>query len=212
MDVEYIAFTTRADRARYVAERFRPCLTGRVLDVGCDEAVLRDLLPGVRYTGVDIGGKPDIPLDLEKTARLPFDDRAFDGVVCTDVLEHIENLHAMFEELVRVSAKHLVLSLPNCWVGARRPIGRGRGSFAHYGLPDEKPMDRHKWFFNLTDAEQFVRVQAERLGLGIRELFATEKPRSTATRLLRRLRYPGQADYLNRYAHTLWVRFERPGF
>lgn len=211
MDVEYIAFITRADRARYVAERFRTCLTGSVLDVGCDEAVLRDLLPGIRYTGVDIGGRPDLTLDLEKTERLPFDDAAFHCVVCTDVLEHIDNLHAMFDELVRVSARHLVVSLPNCWAGARRSIGRGHGSFAHYGLPDERPMDRHKWFFNLSDAEQFVRAQAARRGLVIGDLFATEKPRLAPARILRRLLYPIQAGYLNRYAHTLWVRFERPG-
>lgn len=211
MNVERVHFPTRADRSQYVARRFAETFRGSVLDVGCDEALLRGLLPeATRYFGVDIVGKPDLPLNLEQTERLPFDDRSFDCVVCTDVLEHLDNFHAMFGELTRVMARHLVLSLPNCWVGARQPLARGRGSFAHYGLPVDRPVDRHKWFFNLTDAETFVRTQAERRGLAIRDLFAAEKPRPALVRALRRLRYPSQACYLNRYAHTLWVLFERP--
>ncbi|MFH1144533.1 MAG: methyltransferase domain-containing protein [Candidatus Eisenbacteria bacterium] len=65
---------------------------------------LRDILGVASYVGVDIAGRPDIELNLEKAERLPFDDDAFDTVLCADVLEHLDNLHAIFDELVRVRA------------------------------------------------------------------------------------------------------------
>ena len=127
-------------------------LRGKVLDVGCDEGHLRGLVPGLDYTGIDVGGSPDVLVDLEAAERLPFPDRAFDTVVCSDVLEHLDSLHRVFGEMVRVSRRWLVISLPNNWTNARRPIERGAGSFAFYGLPADKPVDRHKWFFSLEDA------------------------------------------------------------
>ena len=68
-------------------------------------AALRDLLPRVRYTGIDLGGTPDITIDLERADRLPFDAAAFRCVVCSDVLEHLDNLHAVFGELLRVAGR-----------------------------------------------------------------------------------------------------------
>ena len=63
------------------------------LDVGCDEALLKTLLaPDIKYTGIDVAGKPDIVLNLEKIERLPFDDSTFDCVICSDVLEHLDKL------------------------------------------------------------------------------------------------------------------------
>ena len=56
---------------------------------------------------------------------------------------------------MRVSRGCIILSLPNNWANARRPIARGRGAIGHYGLPLEPPVDRHKWFFSLAEARQF---------------------------------------------------------
>jgi hypothetical protein len=109
-----------------------------------------------------------------------------------------------------VSKRHAIISLPNCWVNARQPIQRGHGDFAHYGLPLERPLDRHKWFFSFSEIESFFQGQAARHGLKIIDLFATEKPRPLPLRLLRRMRYPKQPYYLNRYAHTVWCVFEKP--
>jgi SAM-dependent methyltransferase len=209
MRVEYVAFPKRADRSAYVAARFRPYLSGRVLDVGCDQAVLRQLLPEADYTGVDISGSPDIRLDLSRVDRLPFDDASFHAVLCTDVLEHLDNLHGLFGELVRVTGKHLIVSLPNCWAGARKPLRRGTGAIAHYGLPSEPPPDRHRWFFSLSEAEAFLQGQADRHQLQVLEMHATEKPRWLPVRWLRRLLVPRADRYLNLYAHTLWVVYEK---
>ena len=110
--VDSALFDKRAKRIKYLAEHFGRYLNGWVLDVGCDTTTLRDMLPaGSSYTGIDIGGNPDITLNLEEIERLPFDGKAFDTVVCTDVLKHLDNLHAVFAELVRVSNRYVIRAL-----------------------------------------------------------------------------------------------------
>lgn len=211
MEVAYEHFRARRDRSKFIAARFGAVLTTTVLDVGCDQCHLRDMVRASRYLGIDVSGAPDMVVNLEQTPRLPFADGEFDTIVCSDVLEHLDNLHATFAELVRVAAKHLVISLPNNWVNARRPIERGHGSFLHYGLPAEPPQDRHKWFFSLTEAAAFFEAQAPRHALRLVQTMATEKPRPAIVRLARRLRYPQQLHYLNRYAHTVWALYDKVG-
>ena len=209
MKVEYVHFADRSARSRYIADRFRRFLAGSVLDVGCDRAVLRTLLPDLEYTGLDVAGDPDTTLDLEGIERLPYGEGAFDCVVCSDVLEHIDNLHRVFDEIVRVAKRHIIISLPNNWANARRPIERGKGAIGHYGLPVDLPPDRHKWFFNVSEAADFVKEQEKKHPVSIVELHVTEKPRPLLLRAFRRLLFPSQERYMNRYAHTLWVVFEK---
>lgn len=205
---ELITFPKRHSRSEYVASRFSKYFNNSLLDVGCYEAPLRTLLNNVDYTGVDFVGNPDIQLNLETVERLPFDDDQFDTVICIEVLEHLVNLHHLFDELVRVSNRYIIVSLPNCWRDARVKIEKGRGSFAHYGLPAEKPNDRHKWFFNFEEALHFMHSKAETNQLKLVERFATEKPKPGLVRLARKLRYPG-IRYMNRYTGTLWAVFEK---
>lgn len=208
--VDSALFNKRAKRIQYLAEHFGRYLSGRVLDVGCDTAILRNMLPsGASYTGIDIGGTPDIALNLEEIERLPFDDKAFDTVICTDVLEHLDNLHVVFAEIVRVTSRHLIISLPNNWASARRQIGRGKGQIAHYGLPLLPPSDRHKWFFNLSEAKDFLEGQAKLLSLSAAEMRITQRPRPLILEAVLRLYTPSWECYLNRYAHTLWAVLEK---
>jgi methyltransferase family protein len=209
MTSEIATFRDRAARSRFVAQRFAPYLAESVLDVGCFEAPLRELLRDVRYLGVDMAGSPDLRLDLDTGAALPFDDASWRTVVCIEVLEHLEHLHQVFDELVRVSREHVVVSLPNCWRDARSPIERGRGHFAHYGLPAEAPPDRHRWFFSYTEARDFIHAKARAHRLEVVELFGTEMHRAALRRVARRLRHPG-ARYFNRYVQTLWAVLRKP--
>ena len=140
---------------------------------------------------------------------LPFDDESFDCVACLDVLEHLDNLHRVFAELVRTTRKYIVISLPNNWANARRPVERGAARIGHYGLPADAPEDRHKWFFSLSEAMDFIEGQKEKHPITVVAACATEKPRPLLVRSLRRLRYGRRERYLNRYAHTLWVVLEK---
>ena len=64
----------------------------RVLDVGCGVLGLRALEPGRDITGVDLADQPAYPgpfVRADAAAGLPFDDRAFDLVYCSSVIEHV---------------------------------------------------------------------------------------------------------------------------
>lgn len=202
-------FAQRADRSRFLLREFGNRFGTSLLDVGCYEAPLRDLVQGVRYVGVDMVGRPDIQLNLETIDRLPFEDRSFDCVMSIEVLEHLENLHAMVPEIFRVAGEYVVLSLPNCWRDARVPIERGRGAFAHYGLPVERPVDRHKWFMSFSQVRDFFLGISVKYGWEIVDMAAVEQPRPALVRLLRRLRF-GPEGYDNRYQQTLICVFRRP--
>lgn len=180
----YISFKSRESRSKFVYLKFRKYLFESVLDVGCFEAPLRDFLKSIMYIGVDISGKPDIKLNLEEIYKLPFKDESFYCVLCIDVLEHLDNLHMIFDELIRVSKRYIIISLPNCWCDARQAIERGKGHFGHYGLPLQKPKDRHKWFFSLSEAKQFLEGKSKILKFKFTEVFVTEKPRNYLIRIL----------------------------
>ena len=211
MKTHSIKFETRQDRPRFLSTIYAPYLQGRVLDVGCDRAVLREFVGDERYTGIDRSAEADIHQDLMADGTLPFDDSSWDTVVCTDVLEHLENLHAIFAELVRVAKSHLLVTLPNNWNSARQRILRGKGAIAHYGLPLDPPPDRHRWFFGLSEAQAFYEGQAERHNLEILDLMALEKPRPSLVRGLRRLRHPDPERYRNLFAHTLICLYRKRG-
>ena len=210
METQYVSFSGRGGRdgrAKYIAEQFPEYLNGKVLDVGCDTRRLKSLMPELDYVGIDIGGEPDIRINLEEVDRLPFDDRQFQCVTCTDVLEHIDCLHHIFNELVRVCDRHLIISLPNCWNALRSRLARGAGDIQWYGLPPEKPVDRHKWFFNASDIVSFMQDQQQRHPLRVVRFLANVRP--GVSNRLRRAVYPPQMRYLNRYSHSVWTILER---
>ena len=213
MIIEPTSFQSRSDRYAFVARVYREILRGRVLDVGCDQGQLKGMLDAdVEYVGTDLGGKADYQIDLEKVDRLPFGTASFDCVVCNDVLEHLDPLHHVFEELLRVSSRYLIIALPNCWRTVRSRLPRGHGTPQHYGLPLTPPADRHKWFFNVEDIVNFMKGNERRLLYTVKEFRCSEKPHTGARKLLRlarRLRHPDQMRYLNRYGHRVWSVLEK---
>lgn len=86
----------------------------RVLDLGCgDGAIAAELAgAGARVTGVDVSpvaieraraAHPQV--EFETTAsdeQLPFEDAAFDAVVCLNVLEHVADTQHFLSEARRV--------------------------------------------------------------------------------------------------------------
>jgi ubiquinone/menaquinone biosynthesis C-methylase UbiE len=137
---------------------------------------------------VGLGGNPDVELDLD-SGPLPFADGEFETVLCLDVLEHLENIHFMFDELCRVSSQHVIVSLPNCLGHLWRCMTRfgmetEQGLLKYYGLPDEPPADRHRWFFDAVEAEQFVRKRADKNGCRVTQLDVEQ--RDTTPRLRKR--------------------------
>jgi SAM-dependent methyltransferase len=108
----------RARRRRH--ERFFG-LTGlrpgmRVLDVGCGSLGLRSLEPDLDITGVDLVARPDYPgpfVQADAAEHLPFDDRAFDLVYSSSVVEHVPPpRRAAFAAELRRVARGLYVQTP----------------------------------------------------------------------------------------------------
>jgi SAM-dependent methyltransferase len=113
-------------------------LTGDVLDVGCGRKPYRDLVPAARYVGLDVDapgtralGAADIFYDGEK---FPLADAAFDGVLCSQVFEHVFAPEAFLGEIHRVlrPGGHLLLTVPFAWDEHEQP--RDFARYSSFGL------------------------------------------------------------------------------
>lgn len=159
-------YTDRETKAKYMWLKYRPILTGRILDVGADECCLKRYLgAGAEYWGIGLGGEPDQQVDLEK-GSIPFPDNSFDCVLCLDVLEHVDNIHQVFDDLCRVTQRYVIISLPNPWSSLFKALLFGdyapNRPMKFYNLPPEPPEDRHKWFFSNKEAQRFIRYRAKK--------------------------------------------------
>jgi len=45
--------------------------------------------------------------------EIPYESKSFDGVICLEVLEHLENVDLALKELCRVARKKVIVSVPN---------------------------------------------------------------------------------------------------
>ncbi len=84
------------------AERFLPQFHGRVLDIGAERQPFRPYLPAeTAYIALDV--VPTSGLHVVSSAlALPFGDGIFDGVICTEVLEHVPEPELALREIFRV--------------------------------------------------------------------------------------------------------------
>lgn len=166
-----LTYTDRASKACYIAAKYSSILQASVLDVGCDSAPLRRLVarPDL-YRGVDLGPPADVVLNLDRD-NLPFESESFFTVVCTDVLEHLERCHAVFDELCRVASHYVLVSLPNPLATLVKDIHEGGlGKIKYYGLPVDPPADRHRWFFGFEEAAAFLTTRGARQGFTVEQL------------------------------------------
>ncbi len=208
IELKKVDFGVRQSRPEFILDEFPEIFSGSVLDLGSDAGVIKKSLPFAQVTSVDITEKADIHLNLDACASLPFSNQEFETVICLDVLEHLENLHRVFDEAARVCGKWLLVSLPNSWHLARLRIARGRGEIAHYGLPLSPPEDRHRWFFNYEEALAFFRA-SEGLEFKIVRVLAAEKQAFLPISWFRHLFWPYLTRYRNRYVHTIFCLFVR---
>jgi len=109
-----------------VVKTTRPLNIDTVLDVGCGEGFTLARLKkekigksyeGIEYddTAIELGKKlyPTLQIKKGDIYKLPYKDNSFDLVVCTEVLEHLENPKKAYKELLRVSRKYVLMSVPN---------------------------------------------------------------------------------------------------
>ena len=118
-----------------------------VVEIGVSSVKQHDLsfkhrLQHSHWESVDKFGNPDHVADLDgPDARLPFDDRTIDLVVCTEVLEHLREGSFLVREISRVlkPTGHAVVSVPNItslksrvrWASGRIPHMAASGDCGH---------------------------------------------------------------------------------
>ena len=148
---------------RLLARRGRAAAAqaGPVLDVGCgDGSLAQDLQQrtGARVVAVDLSSRrveraaarvSGLTVSQAGIYALPFADRSFPLVVCTDLLEHLDDPQAAMRELVRVSRGQVLVTVP-------------------YQITIEKTLCPHcgKDYFLYGHQHSFGREGVERLAAG----------------------------------------------
>ncbi len=109
-----------------VVKTIRPLNIDSVLDVGCGEGFTLARLQkekigkefeGIEYDdgAIELGKKlyPRLKITRGDIYSLPYKTNSFDLVVCTEVLEHLTEPKKAYRELLRVSKKYVLISVPN---------------------------------------------------------------------------------------------------
>ncbi len=93
-----------------------------VIDVGCGRGYLTRAIraefekEALSVSGFDVAVNPGfrdgVTYEKGTVLRLPYEDNAFDTVVCCHVLEHILKIDSALKELKRIAAKRLIIVVP----------------------------------------------------------------------------------------------------
>lgn len=156
-------YSLHTERLATIKEYKKDFKKGLILDVGCGKNY--DFLKrffGKKYFGLDLAPHKNrnfINHNIN-SGKLPFKKNSFPNVICTDVLEHVDNPHLLLKELFRISSGIVIVSLPNNWSVFYLDliIGRVIKKKVGYGLFKEPQPEglRHKFFFNFEDACNFL--------------------------------------------------------
>jgi hypothetical protein len=139
--------------------------TGSFLDLGAGDRVLLSRLPqeNLEYKSHDLGPGHDFDFDLE--APIPLPNCSYDYTAALDILEHIDNIHQAFHEILRITRQYAFITLPNIAVLSIRArlffLGRLGDK---YHLPIEPRRDRHRWVTVYPEILEFVSVNASKAG------------------------------------------------
>ena len=108
-------------------------LKGRILDVGCGQSPYRELLPVHYYIGMDKTAGSNVSV-IGDALLLPFHNAAMDGVILTEVIEHVPVPGDLVKEITRVLNKNglLYIAAPMTWGLHYEPNDYYR--FTKYGI------------------------------------------------------------------------------
>lgn len=109
------------------------------LDVGCGLKPFHCSFKNAYYTGIDIevsgrSAEMKVPDKYFDGVNIPFDDSAYDGILCTQVLEHVENLDLLLKECNRVLkiGGEFIVSVPFLYREHEQPYDFRR--FTSFGM------------------------------------------------------------------------------
>ncbi len=129
----YPKFTTRNPVAKFLVNNYISSLIkllgeikfNSALDVGCGKgeiiSKLKKLYPEVMIIGIDIDeeilakakqNNKGIVFEVQNIYKMSISDHTFDLVLCLEVLEHLSEPKQALKEIVRVSKKYILCSVP----------------------------------------------------------------------------------------------------
>jgi SAM-dependent methyltransferase len=117
---------------------FSSSINGYLLDVGCGTKPYRSLFKVKHYRGLDIDSPNSrargVADDLYDGTQFPYTNRAFDSVLCNQVLEHVFNPDEFLTEINRVLKPGgiLLLTVPFVWDEHEQPYDYAR--YTSFGL------------------------------------------------------------------------------
>jgi len=146
----------------------REMLTGlnihSALDVGCRDSAARDILAAdTEYFGCDLFQNPAGTVTYVGDIMSLTLDRHFDCVIALDVVEHVDDPHALMDRLVAITDKHLLVSLPNIFDLRHKLMFMFRNTLGgKYQFGVENTLDRHRWVMNHDEILAFLSHFAEK--------------------------------------------------
>jgi SAM-dependent methyltransferase len=130
----FIKHTSKNPIQRFLINNFysslislaKPLSPKNILDAGCGEGFslnklisnnIGEYLEGIENSkeAIALGKKlfPRTKIKLGSVYDLPYETNYFDLVLCTEVLEHLVDPQKALSEIIRVSKKYIIVSVPN---------------------------------------------------------------------------------------------------
>jgi len=163
------------DRIQFASEILKSMPpAASLLDVGCRDGSLVDRLPpSTAYFGADLfqneRGNVAFLGDIQKMEV----GRKFEYVLALDILEHVDDLHGLFDRLVGMMESRLMVSLPNCYDLKSRFNFVFKGALGgKYRLKADPSLDRHRWVVGDAEIISFFesKARAHHLHLAIHRM------------------------------------------
>jgi ubiquinone/menaquinone biosynthesis C-methylase UbiE len=98
-----------------------PAFSGNILDIGCGQSPYKFLLKKeqTHYYGIDIIKASEFGYDNKNITsfdgkNIPFADDFFNAVICTEVLEHVQDFQYLVDEIYRTAKKgaEIIVTVP----------------------------------------------------------------------------------------------------
>jgi SAM-dependent methyltransferase len=152
------------DRVAFAAQCASALPVRSVLDVGCRDGQLQRLLPAhIQYSGCDL--VPGEHVRYVGDVQSIDIKESFDCVIALDLLEHVDDIHGLFDRLAGLAGQALVVSLPNCYdLKSRFKFaigGRLGGKYEFLAVP---VTDRHRWIMGYDEIRRFYSAKAAQHG------------------------------------------------
>mgnify|MGYP001576920526 FL=1 len=165
-----------------------------LLDVGCGDGDFLQRLarsrPALALAGVDMSRErlksakavlPAVELKQGQLPALPFEGQSFDTVVCSEVLEHVDDPTGALQELWRVARKQLIITVPYDQPLVELECPHCQGTFHLSGhINRVNPATIAQWVASLAPRPGPVRMK------GFHTIFTYNKLTLQWPRLLRR--------------------------